>query len=83
MSEEETAVIIEKEIENLDSFKNSIVSFFLNNCYHVNRCQRTDCINCKFINELSSIYNVNVFDEKKGIACFQNYCRQYLVPSFS
>ena len=69
MSEEETAVIIEKEIENLDRFKKFNRFIFLNNCYHVNRCQRADCINYKFINELSSIYNVNVFD-KKGYSMF-------------
>ena len=56
---EETAVIIEKEIEKLSSLEKFDRFIHLSTYHHVNRCENDDCTNCAFVNNLCHIYHGN------------------------
>ena len=53
----ETAVIMEKTIEELSSFKKFDRFIRLCTYYHVNRCENDDCENCTFVKKLCHIYH--------------------------
>ena len=80
---EETAVVIEKEIEKLYNSKKFNQFICLCTVYHVNRCQNEKCINCNFLNELEHVYFENYPDEVNGTECLQNLCRVHFGSFFS
>ena len=71
----ETAVQIEKEIENLcdmGKFEN-----FLNviNLYHVKRCTKNNSGTCNFICNIRYLYIENVLKKTPDVENFKKYCR--------
>ena len=79
----EAAVIIEIETEKLDCLKKFQRLITLCSFYHVDRCKRSNCINCSFINKLSYICTENFPDEMNGTLGLQKFCREYLGSFFS
>ena len=63
----ETAVKIEKDIENLCSLEK--FDNFLNvvNLYHVKECGEIDCCTCTFIYNLRYLYIKNVLNKTPGV----------------
>lgn len=77
-SYQETAVIIEKDIENLNSLKkiDQFINFRL--FYHLNRCEKdNNCINCNFITNLRFVYVENLLNGTNGVENCQNFCRKH------
>ena len=79
----ETAVIMEIETEKLDCLKKFQRLITLCSFYHVDRCKRSNCINCSFINKLSYIYTENFPDEMNGTLGLQKFCREHFESFFS
>ena len=71
---EETAVIIEKEIEKLYSLKKFNQFICLCDLYHINRCEHDACDNCNFVNKLECIYFKHYSVEVNGIESLQKCC---------
>ena len=61
----ETAVVIEKEIECLNSYEKIDQFIGLCNFHHLHRCENIDCSNCKFILNFRYMYVENITDQKK------------------
>ena len=83
-SYQETAVIIQKDIENLNSFKQ--IDQFINLCLfcHLKRCEKdNNCINCNFITNLRFVYVENVLDSTNGVENCQAFCRKHFGSFFS
>lgn len=79
---QETAVKIEKDIVELNSFKK--FDQFINLCLfsHLNWCEKdNDCVNCNFI--VRNVYVENLSDNVNGVGSLQNYCRKYFGSFFS
>ena len=69
MDYEETAVIVEMEIENfnnLNKFGRLIVSVTF---YNLRQCQHIICSNCTFID--------NFHDEENAVNNLKNFCREH------
>lgn len=79
----ETAVIVEKEIEKLNSFKKIDQYIRLSTYYHVNRCEKDDCTNCTFINKICYIYHENYTDKENEVMNLQNICRKHYGSFFT
>ena len=80
----ETAVIIEKQIEYLNSFKK--IDNFISLCgfYHANRCEADDgCLNCKFIIDVRFLYLEMLQDQENGVDKIQNFFRLHFGNFFS
>ena len=77
---EETAVIIEKEIEKLSSLEKFDRFIRLSTYYHVNRCENDDCTNCAFVNKLCHIYHGNYTGGENEVL---KICRKYFGNFFS
>ena len=77
MAYEETAVIIEKEIEKLNTLEKCDKFILLGTYFHVNRCENDDCRNCTFINKLCYIYNGNYNGGENEVLNLQKICRKY------
>ena len=74
---EETAVIIEKEIEELSSLEKFNRFICLCTYHHVNRCENDDCGNCTFVNKLCHIYHGNYMGGENEVLNLQKICRKY------
>lgn len=74
----EIAVIIEKEIHGLNSHE-KINQFIIScNFYHLSRCEVKDnCLNCRFILNITYLYLENLSDYKTGVEKLQKYCKLY------
>lgn len=71
----ETAVQIEKHIEQL-TFLEKLQQFLkLADFYHVERCENIDCSNCLFVINLRYLYLQNTVLENNSIAPLKKYCR--------
>ena len=77
---EETAVIIEKEIEKLSSLEKFDRFIRLSTYYHVNRCENDDCTNFAFVNKLCHIYHGNYTGGENEVL---KICRKYFGNFFS
>ena len=60
------AVIIEKEIESLNSYEK---------VDQLNSCENLDCSNCGLILNLRYLYIENLTDQKTGVDKIQKICR--------
>ena len=80
---EEAVVIIEKEIEILNSLQKFNRLTCLCTFYHVNRCEQENCINCSFADKLEYIYTENYPDEVNGTEGLQKFCMEYFGSFFS
>ena len=68
------AVIIEKEIENLNSYEKVDQLIGLCNFYHLNSCENIDCSNCRLILNLRYLFIENLTDQKTGVDKIQKIC---------
>ena len=76
MAYQENAVIIEKDIEELNSLNKFHQYIKLCTFYHLNRCENgKKCSNCEFILNIRYIYVENLINGA-GVDNLQNYCRK-------
>ena len=80
---EETAVIVEKEIEKLYCLIKFNQFICLCNIYHIDCCEHDGCNNCNFVNKLERIYFENYPDEVNRTKSLQKCCREYHGSFFS
>ena len=77
----ETAVIIQKDIEDLNMLDQYIN---LSSYFHLNRSECDDCDNCNFLLNLRYIYlEVLVNQNGDGVEKLRNYCRHFFGNFFS
>ena len=79
----ETAVKIEKDIENLwclEKFDHFILLFSF---YHLHRCKIKDCKNCKFLINLRFIYEESTVNRICSIDKLQTFSRQQYQSFYS
>lgn len=83
MAYQENAVIIEKDIEELNSLNKFHQYIKLCTFYHLNRCENGEkCSNCEFILNIRYIYVENLINGA-GVDNLKNYCRKYFGNFFS
>ena len=76
MAYQENVVIIEKDIEELNSLYKFHQYIKLCTFYHLNRCENgKKCSNCEFILNIRYIYVENLINGA-GVDNLQNYCRK-------
>ena len=71
----ETAVQVEKDIEDLSSMQKLDHFINLANFYHLYPCQIEKCSNCYFICNLRYLYVQNVVTETESFSELQKLCR--------
>ena len=71
----ETAVQVEKDIEDLSSIQKLDHFINLANFYHLYPCQIEKCSNCYFICNLRYLYVQNVVTETESFSELQKLCR--------
>ena len=71
----ETAVQIEKDIEELSSFRKFDNFLKLADFYHVERCESIDCSSCLFLINLRYLYIQTTVLEHDSGAPLQKFCR--------
>ena len=71
----ETAVQIEKDIEELSSLRKFDDFLELAHFYHVERCENIDCSNCLFLINLRYLYVQITVLEHVSVAPLQKFCR--------
>ena len=82
MKHQETAVTIEKDIEELNCLDKFAKYISLCTYYHLNRCENDiDCSNCTFILNLGYLYAENLISG--NIENLQKYCRFHYCNLFS
>ena len=67
----ETAVIIEKEIENLNSYEKIDQFIGLCNFCYLNRCENIDCSNCRLILNLKYLYTEDLTETRNSLRKFR------------
>lgn len=70
----ETAVAIEKDIEDLSTLKKSDQYINLSSFYHLNRCRIEKCENCKFSANLRHIYVESLVNSTGSVDKLQSSC---------
>ena len=71
----ETAVIIEKETENLNSYEKIDQFIGLCNFCYLNRCENIDCSNCRLLLNLKYLFIEDLTVQKTGVDKIQKFCR--------
>ena len=83
MAYEETALIIEIEIEELNNLEKFGQFIDLTTFYHLRRCRHNFGNNCTFIDKITNVYIENFHNEENGINNLQKLCREYFGNFFS
>ena len=71
----ETAIQIERDIEELSSLRKFDDFLKLANFYHYERCENIDCSNCLFLINLRYLYVQTAVLEHDSVATLQKFCR--------
>ena len=71
----ETAVQIERDIEELSSLRKLDDFLKLADFYYVERCENIDCSNCLFTINLRYLYDQTTVLEHDSVAPLQKFCR--------
>ena len=80
----ERAVIIQKDIADLNMLNRFDQYINLSTYFHLNRSERHDCDNCNFLLNLRYIYvEVLVNQNGDGVEKLRNYCRHFFGNFFS
>ena len=79
----ETAVQIEKDIEELSSLQKFDRFLKLVDFFHVERCGNNDCSNCMFVIDLRYLYIEKTIAQLDSVDSLQKYCRDKYINFYS